>query len=199
MNNLSVGLLNNSKLEFYPADADRWEDFEKLFGERGACGGCWCMSWRLKSSDFNKQKGAANKEAIKKIFRANEKPGILAYYEKKPIGWCAVAPREKYVRLEKSKVLKKIDEQPVWSVSCLFVAKEFRKKGLSIELIKAAVKFCKSQGARIVEAYSIVPYSNNIPAAFAWTGLQSSFEKAGFNIIEKKSKTRPIMRFNLDI
>ncbi|MHB1686937.1 MAG: GNAT family N-acetyltransferase [Ignavibacteriaceae bacterium] len=187
--------LGSVNLNFHPLDKGRWKDFEKLFGERGACGGCWCMSWRLTSSDFEKQKGMANKNAMKKLVSLKEPLGILAYYEKEPIGWCSVSPREKFVRLEKSRVLKRIDDEPVWSISCFFIDKKYRRKGLSTELLKAVVKYCKSQGAEIVEAYPTVPYDDNIPASFAWTGIPSAFEKAGFKEVERRSKTRPVMRY----
>ena len=153
------------------------------------------MAWRLKNSDFQKQKGEDNKNSIRKIIYSNEEPGILAYYENMAVGWCAVAPREKYIRLEKSKVLQRIDDKPVRSVSCFFVAKEFRRKGVSTELLKAAIEFCKSKGAKIIEAYPVVPYSENIPASFAWTGIPSAFEKAGFKEAARRSRTRPIMRY----
>ena len=191
----SASIFDSAKLSYHPLDKSGWKDFEKLFGERGACGGCWCMAWRLKNSDFQKQKGEDNKNSIRKIIYSNEEPGILAYYENMAVGWCAVAPREKYIRLEKSKVLQRIDDKPVWSVSCFFIAKEFRRRGVSTGILKAAIEFCKSMGAKIIEAYPVVPYSENIPASFAWTGIPSAFEKAGFKEALRRSRTRPIMRY----
>jgi GNAT superfamily N-acetyltransferase len=157
----------NTGLEFHPLDKSRWNDFELLFGEKGACGGCWCMSWRLKRAQFEGQKGEANKKEMKGLINKGEMPGLLGYYDGKPIAWCSVAPREKFIRLENSKVLKRIDDEPVWSVSCIFIAKEFRRRGVSAQLLKAVIEFCRSQGAKIIEAYPQEPYSQNIPAAFA--------------------------------
>ncbi len=194
---ISALIIDKDNLNFYPLDKSRWKDFEKLFGERGACGGCWCMAWRLKRSEFQKQSGEGNKKAVKKLVNANETIGILAYYNDEPIGWCAVAPRDKYVRLENSKVLKRIDDKPVWSISCFFIDKKYRRHGISTELIKAVIKFCKSKSVKIIEAYPTVPYSENIPAAFAWTGIQSAFEKAGFKEAIRRSRTRPMMRYYL--
>ncbi len=190
-------IIDRTKLGFHPLDKSRWKDFEKLFGERGACGGCWCMSWRLKRAEFQKQAGEGNKKAMKKLVNENETIGIIAYYGEEPIGWCAVAPREKHIRLENSKVLKRIDDKPAWSITCFFIDKKFRRQGISIELIKEAIKFCRSKGVRTIEAYPTVPYSDSIPAAFAWTGIPSAFEKAGFIEVERRSRTRPMMRFNL--
>jgi GNAT superfamily N-acetyltransferase len=183
------------KLTFKPLTEKTWNDFEDLFGARGACGGCWCMAWRLKSSDFEKQKGAGNKKKMKSLVKKNEQIGIIGYIEKKPIAWCSVAPREKFIRLESSRVLKKIDDEPVWSILCFFISREFRRKGLSTNLMEGVIAFCKKEKVKIIEGYPTVPYNKDIPAAFAWTGVPSAFEKAGFKEITRRSKSRPIMRY----
>lgn len=184
-------------LKVYALDSTRWEDFELLFGERGACGGCWCMSWRLKKSEFELGKGEPNKYSMKDIVYRNKPAGVLAYVDDKPIGWCAVAPREAYKRLENSRVFKRIDEKPVWSITCFFIAKTFRRKGLSTELIKGALEYSRLNGADIVEAYPVVPYDNNVPDAFLWTGIPATFEAAGFAEAERRSRWKSIMRYYL--
>lgn len=153
------------------------------------------MSWRLKSSDFEKNKGDGNRRKMKSLVKQKEQIGIIAYIRNKPVGWCSVAPREKFIRLENSRVLKKIDDEQVWSVSCFFIAKEFRRKGLSCDLLKGAIAFCKKKKVSIIEGYPTVPYSKEIPAAFAWTGIPSAFEKAGFVLAARRSRSRPIMRY----
>ena len=112
------------KLEFHPVTPERWPDFESLFGEKGACGGCWCMLWRLTRKEFERQKGEANRRSMKTIVESGEIPGLLAYSEKHPVAWCSVAPRQRFPALERSRVLKKLDDQPVWSISCFFIQKE---------------------------------------------------------------------------
>ncbi|MGB2769860.1 MAG: GNAT family N-acetyltransferase [Candidatus Zixiibacteriota bacterium] len=181
-------------LEFHPLTIDRWKDVESLFGERGACGGCWCMWWRLKRPDFERQKGTKNKAALKKIVKSGQVPGILAYSKGKAVAWCSLGPREAFPALERSRVLKRIDDKPVWSVVCLFIAKEFRKKGVSAAILKAAVAYAKKKGARIVEGYPIEPKKDRWPDAFVWTGLPSAYLKAGFKEVHRGSPTRPIMR-----
>ncbi len=183
------------ELEFHPVTLARWKDLEDLFGEQGACGGCWCMWWRLKRSDFERQKGKKNKAALKKIVRSGQVPGILAYYQGKPVAWCSVGPRETYPALERSRILKRIDDKPVWSVVCFFIARPLRRKGVSVEMLKAAVAFAKKNGARIVEGYPIEPKKGRWPDAFVWTGLPSAFQKAGFKEVHRGSPTRPIMRY----
>lgn len=192
-----------SDLEFHPLTLDRWQNLEDLFGERGACGGCWCMWWRLTRSQFERQKGTKNKAALKKIVRSGQVPGILAYAEDKPIAWCSVGPRETYPALERSRILKRIvenpveggDDKPVWSIVCLFVAKPFRDRGVSIKIIKAAVNYAKKNGAKIVEGYPMEPKKSRWADAFIWTGHVSAFKKAGFVEVHRGSPTRPIMRY----
>jgi len=177
-----------------PLTPERWPDLEKLFGERGACGGCWCMTWRLPRAEWEAGKPAGNKQAFCSLVEDDAQPGVLAYQGNEPIGWCAVAPRDVYIRLRNSRVLAPVDERPVWSISCLFIAKPFRRQGLSVKLIKAAVEFARSKGATAVEAYPIVPYSESMPSAFGWTGILSAYERAGFQEAARRSDARPIMR-----
>jgi GNAT superfamily N-acetyltransferase len=153
------------------------------------------MFWRLKRSVFNAQKGEGNRKAMKDLVTAGEVPGILAYADGMAVGWCAVAPRRDYSALERSRILKTIDDQPVWSVSCFFIARPYRNRGVSLQLLKAAVAWVKGQGGRLVEGYPVEPRKGQMPAAFAWTGLASAFRKAGFAECARRSETRPIMRF----
>ncbi len=183
-----------AKLEFHPVTPKRWRDLEKLFGERGACGGCWCMCWRLKRSQFEKQKGAGNKKALRKIVDAGEVPGLLVCAGREPVGWCSVAPREAFPVLENSRILKRVDDQPVWSASCFFIARPYRRQGLSVKLLRAAVAYAKKKGARIVEGYPVEPKKSPMPDVFAWIGLADAFRRAGFKEVLRRSPTRPIMR-----
>jgi GNAT superfamily N-acetyltransferase len=187
-----------STVRCHPLTAERWADFEVLFGKNGACGGCWCMVWRLPRKQFEAQKGEGNRGAMQSLVEAGAVPGLLAYLDDTPVGWCALAPREDYPALERSRVLQPIDEQPCWSVSCLFIHRDFRRKGVSTALLRAAVEFARGQGATLLEGYPVEPKSGkSIPAAFAWTGIPSAFESAGFVEVARRSPTRPIMRCDL--
>jgi GNAT superfamily N-acetyltransferase len=188
---------NLDELQFYPLTDDRWNDFETLFGKRGACGGCWCMWWRLKRSEYEKQKGQPNKEAMRQIVKSGDIPGILAYHANQPIAWCSVSPREKYPSLNRSRLLKPVDEKPVWSLVCFFIAKPYRRRGVTLHLLKYVIEYCRLQGAKIVEGYPIAPKKTNMPEVFAYTGFVSAFQKAGFQEVARRSETRPIMRYQL--
>ncbi|WXG43801.1 MAG: GNAT family N-acetyltransferase [Promethearchaeati archaeon SRVP18_Atabeyarchaeia-1] len=176
---------------------DRWPDLEKLFGSRGACGGCWCMWWRIKRSLFNQQKGEGNREALRKIVDSGEVPGILAYAGGEPIGWCSVAPRETYLVLDNSRTLGRVDDKPVWSVVCFYVAKPFRRKGVTLRLLETAIGYVRDSGGKIVEGYPVEPRKGKTPDAFAYTGLSSAFLKVGFIEVLRRSETRPIMRYSI--
>lgn len=155
------------------------------------------MLWRLKRSEFEKQKGDKNKAAFKEVVGSGEVPGILAYANGSPIGWCAVAPRERYPALDRSRILKRIDDKPVWSIVCLFIAKDYRRKGVSVELLKAAAEHVRKRGGKIIEGYPVEPRKDEMPDVFAWTGVASAFFKAGFVECERRSETRPIMRLKV--
>src|SRR5262245_14495751 len=124
--------------EVHPLTPDRWPDLEALFGERGACGGCWCMYWRLRRADFHAGKGQPNKDALRALVDAGPPPGLLAYVGGVAVGWCAVGPRETYPGLARSRILRPVDERPVWSITCLFVDRAHRRRGLSARLLRAA-------------------------------------------------------------
>jgi GNAT superfamily N-acetyltransferase len=177
-----------------PLTAERWDDFERLFGARGACGGCWCMLWRRPRSEFEAGKGAGNRRAMQRLVASGAEPGLLAQQGGETIGWCAVAPRIEFPALGRSRLLKPIDAEPVWSVTCLFVAKAHRRQGVSVALLEGAAGFVRRQGGRILEGYPQEPRQGAIADVFAWTGLASAFRRAGFVEVARPSPTRPIMR-----
>jgi GNAT superfamily N-acetyltransferase len=181
-------------LSFHPLTSKLWRDFELLFGERGACGGCWCMFWKLRGKAFDENKGDGNRQMQKNLVDAKNVPGLLAYSEGYPVGWVAVEPRGHYPRLSHSRVLKPVDDQEVWSIPCLFVEKKHRRKGIAVALIQAAVGHAGSHGGRIVEGYPIDAKGNQ-PPPFIFTGTASAFRQAGFLEVARHSPTRPIFRF----
>lgn len=182
-------------LECRPLTKARWRDFEELFGRNGACGGCWCMLWRLSRKQFEAQKYDGNRAAMKALVESGKVPGLLGYLGDRAVGWCALAPREEYPALGRSRVLKPVDGQPCWSVSCLFVHRAHRREGVSVQLLRAAVDYARGQGAGLLEGYPVEPKGGKpIPPAFAWTGIPSAYEAAGFREVARGSPTRPIMR-----
>lgn len=191
-----------STFQFYPATPERWTDLETLFGKNGANAGCWCMFWRLERAMFKKTKGEGNHQLLKQIVEADDQPGILAYDGQRAVGWCGIAPREKLIALENSRILKRVDDQPVWSITCFFVEKDVRRQGIMESLIKAAVAYAKSKGAQMVEAYPIDMQSpkllgQTLNSYGGYMGVASAFRALGFEEVGTASETQLIMRLNL--
>ena len=185
-----------SQLTFEPLTKANWAKFVQLFGNKGACENCWCMYYRLSKSDYAEGKTEdSNKEAMQNLVIENKPTGILAFYEGQPIVWCTFAPREDFIKLERSRVHKRIEDLPVWSVSCFFIDKAFRRQGVTVELLKGVISYAKENNISIIEAYQIIPTTESLPDSFAWIGLYKSFERAGFEIVDRTSKNRPMVRY----
>ncbi len=153
------------------------------------------MHWRLRARDYEARKGAGNRTGLyERVHGDGPPPGLLAYVEGEPAGWCSVGPRAEFVRLLTSRILAPVDEEPVWSIVCFFVDRAHRGRGLSVALIDAAVAFAGRHDARVVEAYPVEPKLDAMPPVFAFTGIASAFRQAGFREVERRSPTRPIMR-----
>ncbi|HKJ68505.1 MAG TPA: GNAT family N-acetyltransferase [bacterium] len=187
----------DAQFTIYPLTADRWDDFERLFGENGACGGCWCMWWRQTGSQFEHMKYEQNKQAMHSLVESNRRPGLIAYMNGDPVGWCAVEPRENYPRLSRSRTLKKVDDVPVWSVVCFYIHKAWRKQGLMTRLLRQAIGYVHEQGGQVVEGYPIIPKKDSVPGMYAFTGLVSAFRELGFVEVARRSEYRPIMRYTI--
>ncbi len=181
-----------------PATADRWSDIEDLFGARGACGGCWCMTPRLSRAQYESQKGEGNRRALRQLVTAGREPGVLGYLGNAAIGWCAIEPRASFTSLARSRVLAPVDDREVWSIVCLFVSREHRGRGVSRALIAGAVAHARRNGAKTVEAYPIDPGKPDVPPVFAYTGLLTAYLNEGFCEVERRSETRPIVRIDLE-
>ncbi|MGD2031676.1 MAG: GNAT family N-acetyltransferase [Gammaproteobacteria bacterium] len=186
-----------TQLKFRPLTPDRWDDLEDLFGPRGACSGCWCMWWRCTRRQFDLNGNEGNRRAFRKIVSQGSPPGILAYAADKAVGWCSVAPRESYSSLMRSRVLKPADAQPAWSVTCLFVARDWRGRGMSEALVRAAVDYVREQGGRLVEAYPTDPRGKRLAAVSSYMGTPAIFRAAGFREFSRPSPARVIMRRQL--
>jgi GNAT superfamily N-acetyltransferase len=152
------------------------------------------MWFRLPRSKFEAMKGEGNKKAMKKLILSGRVPGILAFHGREPVAWCSVAPREDFPALERSRVMARVDNKPVWSVVCFYVTKAYRNQGMVAKLLKAAIDYVKKRGGRMIEGYPVEPEKGRMPDAFAFHGLSAAFRKAGFKECARRSETRPVMR-----
>ena len=185
-----------TKLTIHPLTPELWPLLEDLFGPNGANSGCWCMWWRVGSGQIRVANTKQNKAAFKAVVKKGPPPGLLAFDGDLAVGWCQVTPRRALPRLDRSRVLARVDEAPVWSLSCFFIRKGYRKQGVMTALIDAAVKYAKANGAPALEAY---PWDERGKAGSAsmFTGLRKAFARAGFEEVARRTADRPIMRHDL--
>ncbi|MDP1829984.1 MAG: GNAT family N-acetyltransferase [Archangium sp.] len=176
-----------------PLTPARWPDVEALFGEKGACAGCWCMFWRLgRGERFDDLKGARAKRRFKALVMRGKAQGLLAYRDRAPVGWLSLGPRRDFAKLDRAPSLACDDSDQVHSLPCFFVLPGARGQGVATALLDAAVRSLEKAGARIVEGYPVKPArpGEKIPAAFAYTGTLPLFEKAGFTVVAPRPTGR---------
>ena len=186
------------KLVVHPLTPDRWPDLEAIFNARGCsvARSCWCMAYRVSGAREpppGKTRAGANRDRFKAVVKKGPPPGLIGYRGKVPVGWISLGPREDYAKLERSPVMKPVDDKPVWSIVCFVVPAEHRGQGVAQALLKAAVTYAKKQGATLVEAYPV-----DKPARakddYMWFGAKSMFDKAGFHEVARRKPQRPIVR-----
>ena len=182
--------------EIRPAQADRFEDVEAVFGDNGGWSGCWCQWNRLTNAQFQEQNYEPNRQALRGELAEGHEYGVLAYEDGEPVGWAALAPRAEYSRLDRSPVTKRIDDQPVWSVTCFVVRRGHRGKGVASALLAGAEQRARAMGATVLEGYPVVAEERMAPTD-AWHGLESMFEDAGFREVARHKPRRPIYRKTL--
>jgi GNAT superfamily N-acetyltransferase len=181
------------RLDVRPLTPNLWPALADLFGEKGACYGCWCMYWRVGNA-YRKKSSSENKADFQRIVRRGPPPGLVAFHGHIPIGWCQITPRDSLPWLDRTWRLKRVDDLPVWSISCFYVRKGYRKRGITSALIAAAVDRAKRAGAPAVEAYPLDAHAT--PSA-SGTGYASTFARAGFKVVRRRTLARPIMRYEL--
>ena len=179
-------------LAVYPLTPDLWPAFEDLFGEHGAVGGCWCMYWRI-GHNYRKRPGEANKADFHELVESGPPPGLLAFSGGLVVGWCQLTPRDALPWLDRTWRLKRVDELPVWSLSCFYIRKGYRKKGVASALIAAALEYARRAGAVALEAY---PLDADMTPSTSHTGYLSTFTRAGFEIVARHFPPRPIVRYD---
>lgn len=186
--------------QVFPATADRWPDLEALFGPKGAYAGCWCMNWRLKRSVYKELDDEGRKAELRNLTDTGRPPGVLAYQYGTAVGWCSVGPREEFAALETSRILKRIDDRPVWSIVCYYVAKTTRRAGVMAALLRGAVDYARQQGAQIVEGYPLdmqtpLLAGQKLTSYSGYMGIASVYREVGFVEAGRASETQLIMRY----
>jgi GNAT superfamily N-acetyltransferase len=180
-------------LTIAPLTPDRWHAFEDLFSAGGPCSRCWCMYWRIGAA-YRKRPGESNQEEFEEIVKLGPPPGLLAFDGELAVGWCQLTPRDALPWLDHEWRLSRVDKMPIWSISCFYIRKGFRKRGITAALITAALQHAKHAGAVAIEAY---PLDAKLTPSTSSTGYASTFARADFVTIARHTPPRPIMRYEL--
>ena len=178
------------RLKVLPLTLRLWPALEDLFGENGACNGCWCMYWRVGKA-YGKRPRAKSKAEFHEIVSKGPPPGLIAFHGDTAVGWCQLTPRDALPWVDRAWRLRRVDDVPVWSISCFYIRKGYRRQGVTAALIAAALKAAKSAGAPALEAY---PLDADLTGSSSWTGYASTFARAGFRVVGRRTPPRPIMR-----
>lgn len=186
-------------LDIRPLTEARLPDVAALFDEGGDPKTCRCAFWRVAGVGWQDWSKAKNQAVLASLAGRDPAPGLVAYRDERAVGWVSVGPREDYARLERSKVLARLDDKPVWSVVCFVVSRKLRGQGIAQALLGAAVDYARDHGATLVEAYPVDPSRGRVPPASAYMGPLGMFERAGFEVVERRqwnaaSPVRPIVR-----
>jgi len=184
----------DTKLKILPLTPDLWPALEDLFGKRGACNGCWCMYWRIGSA-YHKRPRERNRADFREIVRRGPPPGLVAFNRDIAVGWCQLTPRSVLPWLDRTWRLERVDNLPVWSLSCFYVRIGHRRQGVTGQLIAAALKAARRAGAPALEAY---PLDAKLTPSSSSTGYATTFARAGFRIVARRVPPRPIMRRDLE-
>jgi GNAT superfamily N-acetyltransferase len=183
------------KITIRPLTPSLWPDLEALFGRNGASNGCWCMYWRI-GPEYHKRPREKNRIAFRKIVKHGPPPGLVAFDGERAVGWCQLTPREDLRWLNRKPTLEAVDHTPVWSISCFYVRRGYRRKGVMSSLIVKALKAAKRAHSPALEAY---PVDTSLPGSTAnvFTGTASTFRRLGFRTFARRQPSRPIMRHDL--
>jgi len=192
-------------IEIRPVTLERWDDMVALFETSPVTSSCWCMSPRVRASEFSRFGAAArqrNREMMHGLVAAGTTPGLLAYIDGRPVGWISAGPREEFARLRRSrKTGPPADDRPVWSIVCFYTERAYRRQGITRALIQAAVQHAADHGAGAVEAQPVARWGETMLSGHAYGGTASTFRELGFYEVgvsgRARGEARVVMRYNL--
>jgi len=191
-----------------PASGDRFSDIAAVLAPRGK-GACWCMYYRISASQYGRvsarelpQAARHRRDLLPSRAEQPPAPGMLAYLDGTPIGWCGLGPRTEFTRLQRSRTIPAVDGLAVWSVVCFLVRPGYRRRGIAAALLSGAVEYARDCGAPALEGYPVEATGARIDSTFAYVGTTSMFEASGFRRITQTTARsaglpRVVMRHGL--
>lgn len=187
-----VDRIKTMDFTIHPLTPKNLHALEDLFNTQGPVSRCWCMYWRIGDA-YRKRPPKKNKTEFSQLVKNGPPLGLLAFSGDLCVGWCQLTPRASLPWMEKTWRLKRVDDLPVWSLSCFYIRKGWRKKGVTSALIAEALNVARKSGAPALEAY---PLDAKLSPSSTSTGYVSTFKRFGFKVVAHHVPPRPIMRYD---
>ncbi len=182
-------------MRWAPLTARTFADFELVMGANGGARGCWCMHWRVPFPEWQRGRGSGNRERMAERAASDPPPGVVCYLRGEPVGWVGIGERAEYRRMQRSPVMRPVDDVPAWVISCIYLRRGYRRRGLQAGMIEAACEFAAGYGQHTVDAYPVDPADGRLAGADnAMTGIASAYRAAGFTELGRAKADRPVMR-----
>jgi GNAT superfamily N-acetyltransferase len=190
-----------SAVRTVPAADAPWDDVRLVFQTRGEPARCWCQFFKITGAEWRAGSSADRQARLSEQVRDGS-PGLVAYLDGEPVGWCAVEPRPHYSGLLRSRMVtggstEDPSDETVWAVTCFVVRTDYRRRGVAAALVRAAVDYARSRGASVIEGYPIDPAEREATTSVLYHGTVSLFEGAGFEIGSRPSRGRAVMRLRV--
>lgn len=168
--------------ETHPVTPDRFDDLADVINPNRRATHCWCLSHRVGAKQIDELGGGSREQAMRTLCEREVPPGVVTYADGTPVGWCNIGARSDIPRLVQSKLIRPVDDVPVWSIVCAVVRSGHRRQGVTQQLIEGAVQWARSQGAPAVEAHPVDP-DGRMDLTMAFVGTRAMYERAGFEVI----------------
>jgi GNAT superfamily N-acetyltransferase len=165
-----------------PLTPDRVDDFATVANPNRRPSHCWCLSHRLSAREITELGGGSREAAFRALCARENPPGVIGYDDGEPVGWCSIGPRSENTRLTQSRLIRPLDDVPVWSIICVVIRGGHRRRGYTTPLINGAVEYAATRGAPAVESYPVDPGSGRIDLTMAFVGTRAMFANAGFEV-----------------
>jgi ribosomal protein S18 acetylase RimI-like enzyme len=181
-------------VEIVELTAETWPSLEKLFSANRTVAGCYCCWFMRPRSEVEAGWGEGNKAFLRE--HLGTPLGLMAI-DDEPLGWVAVAPRETYPRLSASTITQSDAGPDTWSVTCFFVDRTARRRGLANALLDAAVEYAGEHGATTVEGHPVDTEGRKRGSGDLYHGTLAMFLAAGFELVDCRGTRRALVRRTL--
>lgn len=188
---MSQPISATAHLDYHPVTRERLDDLRRFSEAHGKFRYCSCMRWRMTSAEYSRSTKETRIAALDALIVEGTPVGVLAYADGEPVGWVSVAPRETLGALERYRALARVDERPVWSVNCFFLDRRVRRRGVTLDLLRAAINYARSQGAALIEGYPVATGAR----LYTYMGSPETFRRAGFVDVTPPGRERLVMRY----